>query len=90
MLWSVRSFRFFTLSFFLRNGKNCHGALVSFTLVKSTNVDNLFYSFVTNWKKWFLALVGLTLVKGTSVRKKGLNKEGTVPVFLEPFLIEND
>ena len=41
--WSVRTYIFvFALSFFCYNCKNDHGALVDFTQVKGTNVENLF------------------------------------------------
>ena len=42
MPWSVRSFRFSTLSSFLEKGKNGHGALVGLTYVKGTSVDKFF------------------------------------------------
>ena len=45
MTWSLRSFRFFTLSFFLEKGKNGHGALVGLTWVKGTSVDKFSYFF---------------------------------------------
>ena len=61
--------------FFLKNGKNGHGALVGLTLVTGTSVDKFFLFFEKSWKTWFLALVGLTLVKGTSVQKKDAEQD---------------
>ena len=32
----------FPINFFLKNDKNCHGALIGLTMVKGTSVDKLF------------------------------------------------
>ena len=44
MPWNVQRSSFFQLSFFLRNDKNGHGALVGLTVVKGTSVENSFNS----------------------------------------------
>ena len=50
----------FSLSFFLQNCKNGHGALVGITKVKGTSVDEFFKLFEKRLEKLFLALVGIT------------------------------
>ena len=61
MPWSVRSFRFFTSSFF-------------FKMVKTVTA-HLCILLWKKLETWSMALVGLTLVKGRSVRKQVTKKE---------------
>ena len=41
--WSVRKISFSTVSFVRQNGKNGHGTLFGFTMVKGASAENFFY-----------------------------------------------